>query len=225
MATTQESPLSQVIPVGDVAWQEMQPGVRMKQLWTHEETKRRAVMGRIEPGAQLSMHRHVGDELVFVVEGSISDEFGTVTAGNMGYRPNGCVHTVSSKNGATIVAIITGGVEPASEIGNAPPSQVFTVSDLEWVEARPGVRQKRIWEDTAGERRAILARFEPGATLPLHRHIGDELIFVIEGANADEAGVVNTGNMNYRPNGCTHTVTTKNGATALAVVWGRAEMV
>jgi len=55
--------------------------------------------------------------------------------------------------------------------------------------------------------------------------VGDELIFVIEGANADESGPVNTGNMNYRPNGCVHAVTTKNGATVLAVVWGRTEPV
>jgi len=54
---------------------------------------------------------------------------------------------------------------------------------------------------------------------------GDELIFVIEGANADESGPVATGNMNYRPNGCVHSVTTKNGATVLAVVWGRTEPV
>jgi len=69
-----------------------------------------------------------------------------------------------------------------------------------------------------------MARFEPGAMLPLHKHIGDELIFLIEGANADESGTVATGNMSYRPNGCVHTVTTKNGATALAFVWGRTEM-
>ena len=86
-------------------------------------------------------------------------------------------------------------------------------------------KQKRIWEDQAGERRAILARFEPGATLPTHRHVGDELIFVIEGANADESGPVTTGNMNYRPNGCVHTVTTKNGAIVLAVIWGHTEPV
>ena len=223
--TTTGSPLSQIISVSDLAWQELQPGIRVKNLWADQETNRRAIMSRIEPGAQLPMHRHVGDELLFVVEGAISDESGTVTAGNMGYRPNGCVHTVSSKKGATVLAIITGGIEPATEIGSAPGSEIFTLSELEWVEARPGVRQKRIWEDKAGERRAILARFEPGATLPLHRHIGDELIFVIEGSNADEAGEVATGNANYRPNGCTHTVTTKNGATALAVVWGHTEMV
>ena len=222
MTTT---PLSQILTISDLAWQERQPGVRTKSIWEHPESKRRAVMTRIEPDAKLPLHRHVGDELVFVIEGAISDEFGTVTAGNMGYRPNGCVHTVSTANGATVLAIITGATEPVTERASAPPSQVFTLSDLPWIEARPGIRQKRIWEDKANERRAILARFEPGAMLPRHRHVGDELIFLIEGANADESGVVTAGNLNYRPNDCVHTVTTKNGATVLAVVWGRTEPV
>jgi anti-sigma factor ChrR (cupin superfamily) len=222
MAST---PLSEIISIGDLAWQERQPGVRMKAIWEHAESRRKAVLTRIEPDAKLPLHRHVGDELVFVIEGAIADEFGAITAGNVGYRPNGCVHTVSTKNGATMLAILTGGVEPATVRGDAPPSQIVTVSDLPWVETRPGVRQKRIWEDPPTERRAILARFEPGATLARHRHVGDELIFVVEGSNADESGVVATGNMNYRPNGCVHTVTTRNGATVLAVVWGRTEPV
>ena len=219
------TPPSQIIHLSDLPWQERQPGIRMKSIWEHPETKRRAVMTRIEAGAKLPLHRHVGDELVFVIEGAIADEFGTVTAGNIGYRPNGCVHTVSTANGATLLAILTGGVEPITERAAGPPSQIFALSELSWIEARPGVRQKRIWEDKVGERRALLARFEPGATLPKHRHVGDELIFVIEGANADESGPVATGNMNYRPNGCVHTVTTTNGATVLAVVWGRTEPV
>ena len=219
------TPRSQIIAVSEVAWQERGSGVRMKSLWEHPESKRRAVMTRIEAGAKLPLHRHDGDELVFVIEGAVTDEFGTVTSGNMGYRPHGCVHTVGSPHGATLLAILTGGVEPLTQRTSGPPSQVLALSELPWIEARPGVRQKRIWEDTATERRALLARFEPGATLPKHRHIGDELIFVIEGANADESGIVATGNMNYRPNGCVHTVTTTNGATVLAVVWGRTEPV
>jgi anti-sigma factor ChrR (cupin superfamily) len=224
MSTT-TTPLSQIISISDLAWQERQPGVRAKSLWADPATKRQAVLSRIEAGAKLPLHRHAGDELLFVVEGSLSDDFGTVTAGNMGYRPNGCVHTVSTANGATVLAIITGGVEPLSQRESGPASQIFTLCDLPWIDARPGVRQKRVWEDKASERRAILTRMEPGATLPRHRHVGDELIFIIEGANADESGPVATGNMNYRPNGCVHTVTTKNGATLLAVVWGRTEPV
>ena len=223
MATMQ--PMSRIISISDLPWEERQTGVKRKLLWEDPATQRRVIMNRIEPSAQYSRHRHIGDELVFVIEGAISDEFGTVTAGNIGYRPDGCVHTVSTTNGATVLAIITGGVEPLAQRGSGPPSQIFALSELPWIEARPGVRQKRIWEDKANERRAILARFEPGATLARHRHVGDELIFVIEGANADESGPVSTGNMNYRPNGCVHTVTTKNGATVLAVVWGRTEPV
>jgi anti-sigma factor ChrR (cupin superfamily) len=222
MSTT---PLSQIITLSDIPWQERQPGQWMKTIWEDPATKRRAVMARIEPEAQLPLHRHVGDELIYVVEGALSDDFGTVTAGNMGYRPDGCVHQISTRHGATVLAIITGGIEPVSQRGGGSPSQVFALSELPWVETRPGVRQKRIWEDKLNERRAILARFAPGATLPKHRHVGDELIFVVEGANADESGVVATGNMNYRPNGCVHTVTTTNGATVLAVVWGRTEPV
>jgi anti-sigma factor ChrR (cupin superfamily) len=219
------SPRSQIIAVNDVAWQEFQPGISFKVLWQDPSTKRRAQMTRFAPGAQLPRHRHVGDELIFVIEGAVSDESGPVTAGNVGYRPNGCVHAVTSKNGATVLAVLTGDIEPATDRGSAPRSEIVTLSDLPWIETRAGVRQKRIWEDKATERRALLARFEPGATLPRHRHVGDEVIFLIEGANADESGVVATGNMNYRPNGCVHAVTTDNGATVLAVVWGRTEPV
>jgi anti-sigma factor ChrR (cupin superfamily) len=223
--STSTTPRSQIITLSDLPWKEREPGLRSKTIWEDPATKRRAVLSRIEPEARPPLHRHVGDELMFVVEGALSDEFGTVTAGNMGYRPDGCVHQISTKHGATVLAIITGGIDPVRQRGGGPPSQVFALSELPWVETRPGVRQKRIWEDKLNERRAILARFEPGATLPPHRHVGDELIFLIEGANADESGVVATGNMNYRPNGCVHTVTTKNGATVLAVVWGRTEPV
>jgi anti-sigma factor ChrR (cupin superfamily) len=220
--------MSRIISISDLPWEERQAGVKRKLLWEDPATQRRAMMfsmNRSEPSAQRLPHRHIGDELIFVIEGALSDEFGTVTAGNMGYRPNGCVHSVTTKNGATVLAILTGTTEPATERGNAPPSEIFALHDLPWVETRPGVRQKRIWEDKAGERRAILARFEPRATLPPHRHVGDELIFLVEESNADESGVVATGNMNYQPNGCVHSVTTKNGATVLAVVWGRTEPV
>src|SRR5438093_6762913 len=139
MTTTQESLRSRMISVSDLEWQELQPGIRMKNLWAHPETNRRALMTRIEPGTRLPLHRHVGDELIFVIEGALSDEFGTVTAGNMGYRPNGCVHTVSAPNGATVLAILTGDVEPLAQRSSGPASQIFALSGLPWIQARPGV--------------------------------------------------------------------------------------
>src|SRR5678816_1258593 len=96
---------SQIIAVNDVAWQELKPGISFKVLWQDQQTKRRVQMTRFAPGAQLSQHRHVGDEIIFVIEGAVSDESGTVSAGNVGYRPNGCVHTVTTRNGATVLAL------------------------------------------------------------------------------------------------------------------------
>ena len=159
MTTT---PRSQIIAVGDIGWQEYRPGISFKLLWQDPATKRRAQMTRFAPGANLPLHRHVGDELIFVIEGTVSDEAGAVTAGNMSYRPDGCVHTVTTRNGATVLAVLTGDIEPATERKSGPLSQTFTLSELPWIEARPGVRQKRIWEDKATERRALLVRFEPG---------------------------------------------------------------
>jgi len=218
---------SRIIAVTDIEWKrhETLPGLRQKALWSDPATERRAMLSRFEPGASLPMHRHAGDEILYVIEGAIADESGTVSAGNMGYRPNGCVHNVSSKNGATVLAVVTGGIEPAKEPGGAPRSQIFAVSELPWRDTIPGVRQKLIWEDKATKRRAILALFEPGAKLPRHRHTGEELLYMVEGSHADESGEVATGNMSIRPNGCTHSVNSRNGAISLAFLWGGIEMV
>lgn len=216
---------SQIIEVTELAWEPMTPTIKAKILWSDPATKRRAQLTRFEPGATLPMHKHIGDEFLYVVEGAISDEAGTTAAGSVGYRPDGCVHSVTSKNGATVFAIITGGVEPAMSIGDAPKSQTIVLSELPWSSAMPGVSQKPIWSEPATKRRAILARFDAGAKLPLHKHLGDELIFMIEGSNFDESGEVRVGNANFRPNGCTHTVSSKNGGTAIAFVTGGVEMI
>jgi anti-sigma factor ChrR (cupin superfamily) len=216
---------SQIIRVSERTWESMAHTIKFKALWSDPASKRRAQITRFEPGATLPMHRHDGDEFLYVIEGAISDESGTAAAGSIGYRPNGCTHSVTSKTGATVFAIISGGIESAKEIGNAPRSQTIVLSDIPWSSAIPGVQQKPIWHDKEIKRRAILVRFDAEAKLPLHRHVGDELIFVIEGSIGDESGEVMTGDMNFRPNGCVHTVTTRNGATVLALVTGGVELI
>ncbi len=215
---------SQLIEVSDRAWEVMTPTIKAKLLWSDPATKRRAQLTRFEPGAVLPMHKHNGDELLYVIEGEITDEAGPVYAGGVGYRPDGCSHSVTSKNGATVFAIISGGIEPATTAGG-PKSQIIVLSEIPWSDAIPGVKQKPIWSDPATKRRAILARFDASAKLPLHKHVGDELVFMIEGSNYDEFGEIKVGNVNYRPNGCTHTVSSKNGGTAIAFVTGGVEMI
>lgn len=219
----ESSPPSRTIPVAALKWHLGRFGLWTKELWSDPATQRKAVLTRFWNNAQLPMHRHVGDELLYVIEGSISDESSTIAAGNVGYRPAGCVHTGDSPNGATVLGFFTGGLEGADQIGDAPKTQVFQLSDIPWGEGMPGIRAKRIWNDKASGRFSVLSRFEPGAVIPRHRHTGDELIFVIEGSTEDEYGEVTAGNLNFRPQGCVHTVKSRNGATVFNIVRGGSE--
>ena len=66
-------------------------------------------------------------------------------------------------------------------MAESQPSRIIAVTDIEWKrhETLPGIRQKALWSDSATQRRAVLSRFEPGASLPTHRHVGDEILYVI----------------------------------------------
>jgi anti-sigma factor ChrR (cupin superfamily) len=107
MTTT---PVSLYVTAAEVPSHERRPGVHWRILW--EEGDRRAVLMRYEPGATIARHRHLGDEQIFVLEGSVSDDTGTCTAGNYARRPPGCVHTVTSPRGALVLAIMSGSTEP-----------------------------------------------------------------------------------------------------------------
>jgi len=105
------APASLYVDVAGRAWVERHPGVQWKVLW--EEGARRAVLMRYEPGAVIPRHRHLGDEQIWVFEGSVTDDTGTCRAGNYARRPPGCVHSVSSPEGALVLAVMTGETEPA----------------------------------------------------------------------------------------------------------------
>jgi anti-sigma factor ChrR (cupin superfamily) len=107
-----------------------------------------------------------------------------------------------------------------------PPVSFFADSEkVPWVERRPGVFWKTLWEDADGRHKAVLMRYAPGAVIPRHRHIGDEQIWVLEGEVADDTGVCTAGNYARRPPGCVHTVTSPAGALVFAVISGPTEPV
>ncbi len=220
-----QTPPSVTIQVADIEWRLGRFGLWTKDIWSDPATGRKAVVTRFGKNNQLPMHRHVGDELLYVIEGAISDEAGIIGTGNIGFRPPGCVHTGDSVNGATVFGFFTGGLEGATEIGSAPQTQIFRLNEIAWTDAFPGIRAKRFWSDKATDRFAVLGRWEPGAKLARHRHTGDELIFVIEGSMQDEYGEVTAGNVSFRPEGCVHTVTSRNGATTFTTVRGGLEPV
>src|SRR5713101_9432422 len=91
--------------------------------------------------------------------------------------------------------------------GVSNPSKIIEVSELEWQPLAPAIKARMLWSDPATKRRAQLTRFEPGAVLPLHKHVGDEFLYVLEGAISDESGTTAAGSVGYRPDGCIHSVT------------------
>jgi anti-sigma factor ChrR (cupin superfamily) len=100
-----------------------------------------------------------------------------------------------------------------------PPVTLYVEAATQsWTEPRPGVHWKVFWEE--GDRKTVLVRYAPGATIPRHRHIGDEQIFVLEGSVSDDTGTCAAGTYARRPPGCVHTVTSPEGALVLAVVSG-----
>ena len=111
------------------------------------------------------------------------------------------------------------------QVVSAPPSLYVNAARRALGGAAPG----RVLEDPLGGRgrhhKAILMRYEPGATIPRHRHLGDEQIWVLEGSVADDTGVCTAGNYARRPPGCVHSVKSETGALVLAVTSGPTEAV
>ena len=54
-----------------------------------------------------------------------------------------------------------------------PPVSLFVnVGQVPWIERRPGVFWKVLWEDPDGHHKAILMRYEPGATSKYWKETG-----------------------------------------------------
>jgi anti-sigma factor ChrR (cupin superfamily) len=81
------------------------PGIEMKVLVEDSASGLMTALFRWQPGAELTLHEHVEIEQTFVLEGSLADEEGEVTAGNYVWRPKGNRHTARSPNGALVLSM------------------------------------------------------------------------------------------------------------------------
>ncbi|MGC2414883.1 MAG: cupin domain-containing protein [Stellaceae bacterium] len=80
-------------------------GIDMKILLEDKETGLLTALFRWQPGSELTLHEHVEVEQTFVLEGSLEDDEGEVTAGNYVWRPKGNRHIAKSPNGALVLSI------------------------------------------------------------------------------------------------------------------------
>lgn len=78
-------------------------GIQVKTLLKDEATGLLTCLFKWAPGAVLPLHEHVELEQTFVLEGSLVDEDGEVTAGNYVWRPGGSRHVAKAPDGALVL--------------------------------------------------------------------------------------------------------------------------
>jgi anti-sigma factor ChrR (cupin superfamily) len=97
---------SRYVKVGNLPWKPTPcPGIDMKILLEEPETGLMTALFRWQPGAERALHEHVEIEQTFVIEGSLIDDEGEVTAGNYVWRPKGNRHIARSPNGALVLSM------------------------------------------------------------------------------------------------------------------------
>ena len=97
---------SRYVDVDSLPWKPTPcSGIDMKILLEDKDSGLLTALFRWQPGAELALHEHVEVEQTFVLEGSLVDDEGEVSAGNYVWRPKGNRHIAKSPNGALVLSI------------------------------------------------------------------------------------------------------------------------
>ena len=87
----------------------------------------------------------------------------------------------------------------------------------DWTAFRPGVTAHWLYNDGNGGPRAVLLRYEAGARVAEHEHVGYEHLFVLEGDQFDEHGSYPQGSFVVNPPGTRHSPGSVGGCVALLI--------
>jgi anti-sigma factor ChrR (cupin superfamily) len=97
---------SRYVDVDSLPWKPTPcPGIDVKILLEDKESGLLTALFRWQAGAELALHEHVEVEQTFVLQGSLVDEEGEVTAGNYVWRPKGNRHIARSPHGALVLSM------------------------------------------------------------------------------------------------------------------------
>lgn len=80
-----------------------------------------------------------------------------------------------------------------------------------------GVSIKVLYEDKAKGEMTCLLKWEPGVTLPIHKHAELEQSYVISGSFRDHDGICRAGEFVWRHAGSIHATSSDEGAVILAI--------
>jgi anti-sigma factor ChrR (cupin superfamily) len=109
---------------------------------------------------------------------------------------------------------------PALTASIALPSLLDYVSKLregDWKPFRPGVRAHWLYDEGPEGPSAVLLRYEPGARVSEHEHLGYEHMLVLEGEEFDEEGSYPAGSFVIHAPGTRHSPGSVHGCIALLI--------
>src|SRR5262245_14615588 len=87
-----------------------------------------------------------------------------------------------------------------------------------WEPFRPGISIRRLYQEAETGPAAALLRYEPGATVPYHEHLGYEHILVLSGSQSDEHGTYSAGTFIVNRPHSAHRVASQEGCVVL-IIW------
>ncbi len=87
----------------------------------------------------------------------------------------------------------------------------------DWKQFRDGVTAHWFYREDDGGPASVLLRYEPGARVALHEHVGYEHIYVLTGDQFDEHGSYPEGSFVINPPGTRHSPGSKGGCIVLLI--------
>lgn len=114
---------------------------------------------------------------------------------------------------------------PAQEerlVGHLEPtpdgSTYVKPQDMEWKPSQfEGIEIKVLYQDQARGEMTCLLRWQPGTTLPFHKHPEIEQSYVISGSFSDHDGISRAGEYVWRKPGSMHETHSAEGCVILAI--------
>ncbi|BBP00506.1 cupin domain-containing protein [Sulfuriferula nivalis] len=175
------------------------------------EQARTTSIVRYSAGIQFSKHFHESGEEIFVLEGTLTDEYGTYSAGTYIRNPPGSSHNPSSETGCTFF-LKSGYMQQ-----NDTQRIVINTSTTSWSPGLIDGLSVMPLSEFQGEHTALV-RWQPDTYFQTHRHHGGEEILVLEGTFQDEYGDYPADTWLRSPHMSTHQPFSKSGCTILVKV-------
>jgi anti-sigma factor ChrR (cupin superfamily) len=89
--------------------------------------------------------------------------------------------------------------------------------ERDWQTFREGVDISIIYQEPDNGPSAAFLRYQPGASVPPHEHMGYEHIFILAGEQSDERGNYPQGTLLIHQPATSHQVSSAKGCIALAI--------